>query len=76
MVTGVERCAPVFAGMNSSTWLRPLPTAGDSCTADVSAETAVQVVTHPAGVKLRSTTYTEACAGRTVDWKYDVHTMP
>ena len=56
MVMSVDRCAALFAGMNSSTWLRPLPPAGDSCTADVSAETAVQVVRHPAGAKLTSTT--------------------
>ena len=49
MVTSVDRCAPVFAGMKSSTWLRPLPLAGDSWTADVFAETAVQLARHPAG---------------------------
>ena len=56
MVTSVDRCAPVLAGMKSSTWLRPVPLAGDSWTADVSAETAVQVVRHPAGAELMSTT--------------------
>ena len=56
MVTAVDRWAPVFAGMNNSTWLRPVPLAGDSWTADVLAETAVQVVRHPAGVELMSTT--------------------
>ena len=39
-------------------------------------DTAVQGVRHPAGVKLRSTTYTVAWAGRTVAWKYDVHSVP
>ena len=53
-----------------------MPLAGDSWTADVSAETAVHVVRHPAGAELISTIYTEAWAGRTVAWKYDVHTIP
>jgi hypothetical protein len=56
MVTSVDRCAPVFAGMNSSTWPRPVPLAGDSWTADELAETAVHVVRHPAGAELISTT--------------------
>ena len=40
MVTTVARDAPVFAGMNSSTWPRPVPPAGESCTALVLADTA------------------------------------
>ena len=42
--------------MNSSTWLRPVPLGGDSWTADVLAEMAVQVVRHPTGAELISTT--------------------
>lgn len=49
MVTAVERCAPVFAGMNNSTCARPVPLAGESWTADVFADTAVQLATHAAG---------------------------
>ena len=56
MVTRVDRCTPVLAGMKSSTWLWPVPVVGDSWTADVLADTAVQVVRHPAGVELISTT--------------------
>lgn len=76
MVTVVDRCVPLFAGMNSSTCALPVPLAGDSCTAARSAETAVQVVTQPAGLNARSTIQTDDCADSTADWKYDVHTWP